>query len=357
MTFRAPGARCVLSSLALTILLLTAGRAVAHEAGRAGVSSPGVVAGAALTVERPGPIQPFAVGVPRQSGAPSQEPSRVRSWWGWLLLGRLHPMVVHFPIALLTVAAVIEAWHVLRRRPVPSEAGTYCLAFGVAGAVASVCLGTLNAAHQSMTGEAAAALERHQVMGWISTVAAMGALGAGQFVRRAGQMRTVAVYVGLLVVTGAVVGATGHLGGELVYGERYLTGVLPWNQAAPELASASPTPAVTPHVSSTNGQGDAVDFTRDVMPILDTTCVECHGPDKVKARLRMDSVAALQKGGKSGALLKPGDPENSLIMRRVLGLDDEDQMPLDKDPLTEKQIDTLRRWIAAGAVYPGAGSQ
>jgi len=62
---------------------------------------------------------------------------------------------------------------VVRRRPVPSEAGTYCLAFGVAGAVASVCLGTLNAGHQAMTGDAATALERHQVMGWISTLAAI----------------------------------------------------------------------------------------------------------------------------------------------------------------------------------------
>ncbi len=137
---------------------------------------------------------------------------------------------MHFPIALLTAAAIVEAWHVVRRRPVPSEAGTYCLAFGVAGAVASVCLGTLNAGHQAMTGDAATALERHQVMGWISTMAAMAALGAGQLARRAGQFRPMAVYVGLLLATGAVVGATGHLGGGLVYGEDYLTGVLPWNQ-------------------------------------------------------------------------------------------------------------------------------
>jgi mono/diheme cytochrome c family protein len=102
-------------------------------------------------------------------------------------------------------------------------------------------------------------------------------------------------------------------------------------------------------------QAGPVDFTRDVLPIFEKSCVECHGPDKVKARLRMDSVEALQKGGKNGALLKPGDPENSLLMRRVLGLDGEDQMPLDADPLTEAQVDTLRRWIAAGATYP-AGS-
>ena len=143
------------------------------------------------------------------------------------------------------------------------------------------------------------------------------------------RISTMAAYAGLLLATGAVVGATGYLGGGAPAPEAVVAGM----------------------------QTDAVDFARDVMPIFDKTCVECHGPDKVKARLRMDSVAALQQGGKSGALLKPGDPENSLIMRRVLGLDGEDQMPLDKDPLTETQIDTLRRWIAAGAQYPAAGSQ
>lgn len=369
---------------------------------------------------------------PRQASdqGAAAAPRKVRPWWGWLLLGRLHPLVVHFPIGLLTAAAAIEALHVLRRRPVPSEAGTYCLAFGVAGAVVSAWFGTLNADHQTVTGEAAITLERHQVMGWIAVAAATAALAAGQLARRASQFRMIAVYLGLVVGTSAVVGATGHLGGELVYGAEYFTGVLPWNQEARAAAAArasarpavthppvtgapaSPAPAspsrpsaaspasrdVTPSSSvprpgpgtATTDQSSAgtgtvtkadpapvpmaahtdgaafelteqaaagVDFTRDVMPILEKTCVECHGPDKVKARLRMDSVAGLQKGGKSGPLLKPGDPENSLILRRVLGLDGDDQMPLDKDPLTETQIDTLRRWIAAGASFGAAGSQ
>jgi mono/diheme cytochrome c family protein len=166
-----------------------------------------------------------------------------------------------------------------------------------------------------------------------------------------------AVYVGLLLATSAVVGATGHLGGSLVYGEDYLTSVLPWNERATPavvapVLSAAVAPAAAPLAPRVEAQTQAaaIDFARDVMPILKETCVECHGPDKVKARLRMDSIEALQKGGKSGALLKAGDPENSLIMRRVLGLDGDDQMPLDKDPLTDKQVDTLRRWIAAGAV-------
>jgi len=333
-----------------------------------------------------------------QSGSPAL-PARPRQWWGWVLLGRLHPMVVHFPIALLSAAALIELLHLFRRKPVPSEAGTYCLALGVAGALASVGLGTLNAGQQMMTGDAAAALERHQVMGWISTIAAMAALAAGVRARRARQVRTVAAYVGLVLATGAVVSATGHLGGGLVYGEDYLTGVLPWNQgraqvgpmagitpaagpmaAAAPLARAadiSPPVAIDAHDSGPRAAAhaghaardigtlpvadaqaaEAVDFMRDVMPIIKDTCVECHGPEKVKARLRMDSIEGLQKGGKSGPLVKPGDPENSLMLRRVLGLDGEDRMPLDKDPLSEKQIDTLRRWVAAGATYPAAASQ
>jgi uncharacterized membrane protein len=402
MTVRATGARACLIGVSATALLsvATPTRAVEPNSVAARVTRVAVP----VDLDRPSAIPLGSTLLPRQSDESAHAPARPRPWWGWLLLGRLHPMIVHFPIALLTAAAVVEAWHALRRRPVPTEAGTYCLAFGVAGAVAAVCLGTLNASHQSVTGEAATALERHQVMGWISTMAAMAALGAGQMARRAGGFRTMAAYVGLLLATGAVVGATGHLGGGLVYGEDYLTGVLPWKQR--QAAEATGTPAATPtspvapapasaakpeatagsveesapasaaarhtppapvaaHAPSAHGdaavvagiQGDAVDFTRDVMPIIKNTCVECHGPDKVKARLRMDSVEGLQKGGKSGALLKAGDPENSLIMRRVLGLDGEDQMPLDKDPLTEKQIDTLRRWIAAGAQYPAAGSQ
>ena len=400
MTVRAPGARACLTCVSLTAVLAVA---VPSEASPAHAfpsrsSSITAVSEAAIVERR----QPVSSDVVHQVAAPAAPTSRPRPWWGWVLLGRLHPMVVHFPIALLTVAAIVELLHVVRRKPVPSEAGTYCLAFGVVGALASVCLGTLNAGQQTLTGEAALALERHQLMGWISTIAAMAALGTGQLARRAGQFRTVAVYVGLVLATSAVVGATGHLGGGLVYGEDYLTGVLPWNQR-PEVATASPAaaaevaapvtaaallptvpartatpaPAATGHpapaprtsaapavpvaseapVGAAQAPADAVDFARDVMPIIKRTCVECHGPDKVKARLRMDSVEGLQKGGKSGALVKAGDPENSLMLRRVLGLDGEDQMPLDKDPLTEKQIDTLRRWIAAGASYPAAGSQ
>ena len=95
-----------------------------------------------------------------------------------------------------------------------------------------------------------------------------------------------------------------------------------------------------------------VDFVRDIQPILQNTCYECHGPKKTKADLRLDSPAAVMKGGETGALIVPGNSEQSLIIRRLLGLDDEDRMPKDGDPLPPAQIALIRAWIDQGAVWP-----
>src|SRR4051794_5750460 len=68
----------------------------------------------------------------------------------------------------------------------------------------------------------------------------------------------------------------------------------------------------------------AVDFVRDIQPILQANCYECHGPQKTKAHLRLDSAAGIAKGGETGVILVAGNSEQSLIVRRVLGLDGDD---------------------------------
>jgi len=98
---------------------------------------------------------------------------------------------------------------------------------------------------------------------------------------------------------------------------------------------------------------DPVDFARDVLPVLEAQCFECHGPQKARGRLRLDSRRAALKGGMTGPALIPGDSENSLLIRRVLGLDGEDRMPLDADPLPDDQVARLRAWIDQGAPWPG----
>ncbi len=100
-----------------------------------------------------------------------------------------------------------------------------------------------------------------------------------------------------------------------------------------------------------------IDFVRDIEPIFKQYCTECHGPTKARARLRLHSPDTILKGGLSGAPIDPGKSEQSLLIRRVLGLDGEDQMPLDRDPLPDALIARLRAWVDAGALMPGATTE
>jgi hypothetical protein len=98
-----------------------------------------------------------------------------------------------------------------------------------------------------------------------------------------------------------------------------------------------------------------IDFARDIQPILQNTCYECHGPKKTKAHLRLDSRAGVMKGGETGAIIIPGNGERSLIVRRLLGLDGDDRMPKDGDPVPAAQIAVIRSWIDQGAVWQETG--
>jgi mono/diheme cytochrome c family protein len=114
--------------------------------------------------------------------------------------------------------------------------------------------------------------------------------------------------------------------------------------------------ALVGRVAATRPQAQSpqttVEFIRDVQPILQTHCYECHGAKKSKNGLRLDLRAAALKGGDSGVAIVAGDSEHSLLVRRIRGLDGDDQMPKDKDPLTAAQIALIRAWIDQGAVWP-----
>ena len=101
---------------------------------------------------------------------------------------------------------------------------------------------------------------------------------------------------------------------------------------------------------------DDVDFSRDVRPILSKHCFKCHGPDDKarKAKLRLDDRDTALRGGESGEkAIVPGKPDESELIRRIFAADDSERMPppATKNPLTEQNKQTLRRWIAAGAEY------
>ena len=97
----------------------------------------------------------------------------------------------------------------------------------------------------------------------------------------------------------------------------------------------------------------AADFVKDIQPIFQKICVECHNSDKLKGGLRLDSRASAIKGGKDGVVIVPGDAAKSDLFRRItLPADNDDHMPSKGDLLTKTQTDLIRDWINAGAVWP-----
>lgn len=100
---------------------------------------------------------------------------------------------------------------------------------------------------------------------------------------------------------------------------------------------------------------EEVDFSRDVRPILSNHCFQCHGPDNAtrKADLRLDRRDAAVADHDGQMAIIPGDAANSIVVDRITSPDGELRMPPPdfNKPLSQKQIDLLRKWIDSGASY------
>src|SRR6185295_11081379 len=98
-------------------------------------------------------------------------------------------------------------------------------------------------------------------------------------------------------------------------------------------------------------------FQDRVLPLLQARCISCHGPEKQKGKLRLDSRASILKGGENGPALVPGDPEKSLLIQVVRQTHADIKMP-PKEKLAADQIEALVAWIKDGApwVEAAAGS-
>ena len=101
-----------------------------------------------------------------------------------------------------------------------------------------------------------------------------------------------------------------------------------------------------------------VDFDRDVWPILEQHCVDCHGEENREGGLRLttrNDALALNDSGKPAIV--PQNTAGSELIARLTTDDDDQAMPLDADRLSDEQIGTLRRWITEGALWPDAADE
>jgi mono/diheme cytochrome c family protein len=98
-----------------------------------------------------------------------------------------------------------------------------------------------------------------------------------------------------------------------------------------------------------------ITYASDTKAIFDKSCIKCHGTEKQKGKLRLDSLAGALKGGEEGKIIEPGESAKSTLVHSIARLGDEDfwMPPPDNKakipPLTKEQIGLIRAWIDQGA--------
>jgi hypothetical protein len=262
-----------------------------------------------------------------------------------LFVGRFHPILLHFPVALLPVVAALHLW---ARRPSGASIRAALAPLRWLACLSAVAAAGSGALLAQEGGYSGPTFDWH----WRFGVALAGACLALLFLYQwdfpgAGPARAGAWLAAL-----GILGPGAHLGGSLSHGENFLSEYAP--------ALLKPILSMGPHAPASRSSGNtdaAADHNEDYLAarkVVDHYCTECHGSTKSKGDLRMQTADAISAGGKSGPILTPGKPDKSRIMERLLH-------PLDKDPEnphmppsgkaqpTAADIDAIRRWIAAGA--------
>lgn len=263
------------------------------------------------------------------------------TFWLWQFLGRLHPLVVHFPVALLCVALLLECIGWYRKSSDWRPGITALVWIGAISAVLAAVLGLVLVNQEEYSGKT---VSIHQWSGFATVVLAVGALVALRVNR-------LAVFRSFLMLTVVGVTLAGHYGALLTHGEDYLTGVLPKGDT-----DTSPGNKATLAFASTNQpltDQQVQDLNLEVRSILAHNCYSCHSATKTKGELRLDSKELVMKGGKHGVIIKPGQPDKSELIRRVtLPASHEEAMPTKGKRLTDQEIDLLSFWIEQGAPWP-----
>jgi len=94
-----------------------------------------------------------------------------------------------------------------------------------------------------------------------------------------------------------------------------------------------------------------VNFSKEIKPIFEASCIKCHGRGRAKGNFRIDSRDTLLKGGNSGPAIVAGKSAESYLIELVMGFDPDNVMPQKGTKLTQEQVGLLRAWIDQGAAW------
>jgi uncharacterized membrane protein len=270
------------------------------------------------------------------------------------VLGRTHLLLLHFPIAVMFAALALEL--ALRKREERRVVIGPLLVVGAVGSLLSMGTGLMYAQTEEFHGHALTLLAQHRIGGIVAAVLSLVALVAHQ------RAELKVAYLPALVVACVAVTFTGHRGGQMVHGENYITE--PLHAKDGEDLDDRPRAPSDGDEKAEKDKGDRQrwpegsvpdkpDYAKDIKPLIERSCLKCHGPEKRKNGLRLDKKRFAMKGGETGAAIVPGDVEKSLLTKYIsLPDDDDDVMPSKGKLLAKSEIETLKKWVAQGAEWP-----
>ncbi|MEZ5040956.1 MAG: DUF1553 domain-containing protein [Saprospiraceae bacterium] len=259
--------------------------------------------------------------------------------WPFELLGRFHPLLVHFPIGLLIGTFLLEGWTRFRRKESHMAGMVY---LGALTAVMAAVMGGLLLASGTYTGEL---INVHQFTGYLT--AGLATITAGLYFQRS----KIASWIPFssLGLSCLVLAIAGHFGASITHGADYLSAVLPTNKIPARDAGLMES-------LSAFAEGDEIPLDQldrlnlEVRAIFAHNCYQCHSSEKQKGDLALDTKKGVFAGGESGPILEAGNAEHSELIRRLtIDRSDEDAMPPKGKSLSREEIELIRLWIDRGA--------
>lgn len=243
----------------------------------------------------------------------------------WLQpIGRMHPMILHFPIALLLLAFLLEFFRFrpeLKTQSFFHKFTRQLLLFAILTGLVTAIMGLFLAQEEGYSGQL---LDWHKWSGagMVFLASILYAFRNHRWYRE----RIAKVGIGITTLTLVL---AGHFGASLTHGETFIFD--------PILASNSePVPF-----------DEAEVFDHLILPVLEKKCNSCHNASKAKGELDMSSMQALLKGGENGVIFVGGKPEESSLIERIhLEEENEDHMPpAEKPQLTASEKALLMQWV------------
>lgn len=289
------------------------------------------------------------------SPAIAQDTGEDSTFWLWHFMGRLHPMIVHFPIALLIFAAILELFTLKKFDSKFRPAIQLLVLIGAVSAIIAAIFGWLLTESDAIEG---ALVDLHQQVGIATAVLSLLVLFFLQKTSKNQKSNQVLIYRSFLFIAALGVSVTGHFGASLTHGEEFLTEVLPLSGDMDELENTPSAPINLAAYQAELNPDTEMKLIGEVRMVLAHNCYKCHSGAKIEGELRLDEKEFVFAGGESGEILVPGKPSESEMIRRInLRKGHKEVMPSKGKLLSDTEKQLLELWIAKGAPWPDGAAQ